>query len=360
MKNTVTAIELSFIIFLVTIVGKLHALPSLLAGYADESLWISVLICFAVDFILLLLVLYILNKIKGVSFYDALCNYFGKFTGKVIAFIFVLFMIAKIFLPVLEQKNSIELTFYETQPSLFTFLPVYLILFYVSLKGLWAFSKSVNVIIWGLIVGVIIVLLLSLSATEFNHILPLFAKPFKNVLNGSFKSALWFGDPLYLLFFSKHVDNEEKINKKIIIAYIISVLVYTVGLIIFYSVFENIAVRQYFAPLKMSKYSVTLSNIGRFDYLATLLIITANVYALALPLAIASNLLTQIFNFKNKYIAPLIVTIISLTLTIIFEHGFYANLDFCQNYLVWFLMAVTYILPIITALLLRRKHYERI
>ena len=53
MKNTVTAIELSFIIFLVTIVGKLHALPSLLAGYADESLWISVLICFAVDFILL-------------------------------------------------------------------------------------------------------------------------------------------------------------------------------------------------------------------------------------------------------------------------------------------------------------------
>ena len=181
MKNTVTAIELSFIIFLVTIVGKLHALPSLLAGYADESLWISVLICFAVDFILLLLVLYILNKIKVVSFYDALCKYFGKFAGKVVAFIFVLFMIAKIFLPVLEQKNSIELTFYETQPSLFTFLPVYLILFYVSLKGLWAFSKSVNVIIWGLIVGVIIVLLLSLSATEFNHILPLFAKPFKNV-----------------------------------------------------------------------------------------------------------------------------------------------------------------------------------
>ena len=35
MKNTVTAIELSFIIFLVTIVGKLHALHSLLAGYAD-------------------------------------------------------------------------------------------------------------------------------------------------------------------------------------------------------------------------------------------------------------------------------------------------------------------------------------
>lgn len=353
-KNNITALELSFIIFLITIVSKLHAVPCLLAGYSDESLWISALINFVIDGILLVIVIKILNKTSGKDIYELLTQKCGKFLGKVICFLFVIFMLAKTIIPIIEQKNSVALTFYETQPSLYTFIPVYVIIFYLAFKGLWSFAKSVNIVIWGFLVGIIIVILLSFSATRLFRILPLFNKPFNTVFNGSFKTMLWFGDPLYLLFFSKHVEKTKNFNKKLIFAYILSVLIYIGGLIIFYSVFEGIAVRQYFAPLKMSKYSVTLSNIGRFDYIATLLIITANVYQLALPIIIAAELLSRVFDIKNKYVAPLITTCISLTITLFTQYGFYSHLAFMQNYGIWFLIFMTYITPIIIAVILKK------
>ncbi|MBO5712933.1 MAG: GerAB/ArcD/ProY family transporter [Clostridia bacterium] len=360
MKNKVTALELAFILFTINIAGKVHALPSILSGFADESLWVIALINYAIDFVLLIIVLSILNKIRGRSFYDVLIEKFGKVTGKVIVFILVAFLIAKSFIPFIEQKNSIELTFYETQPTNFTFLPVFIIVFYFALKGLWSFSKSVAIIFWGLIIGSTIILLLSLSAVDFERLLPFFAKPFYEIANGSIKTLIWFGDPLYLLFFSKHVDKSEKLNGKIITSYAISAVVYLVGLVFFYAVFENIAVRQYFAPLKMSKYSVTLSNIGRFDYIGTLLIVTANVYSLALPIIVASNLVENLFKFKSKYVAPLIVTGACFILTLITSHGFFAHLNFMQTYGVWFLIIVTYGLPIILWTLIRRNKNERI
>ena len=360
MTKKITAFELGLIIFTINLVGKVHALPSLLAGYVGEGLWISTLISFTIDFILLIVVLNILNKIRGRNFCNVLIKKFGKVVGKVIVFSIIIFLILKTFIPFIEQKNSIELTFYESQPTDFTFLPVYIVTFFIALKGLTSFTRSVNIVFWGLIPGVIAVLLLSFSAVDFNRILPLFAKPLPTILNGSFKTAIWFGDPLLLLFFSEYIDENEKLNKKIITFYLISVLIYVSGLILFYAVFENIAVRQYFAPLKMSKYSVTLSNIGRFDYFATLLIITANVYGLSLPIVIASNLLSSVIKFKSKYIAPLIVTSLSFILTLITSHGFYGHLEFMQNYGVWFLLIITYLLPLILRILLRRNNDERI
>ena len=142
MPNKVSSLELSFMLFTVTIAQKLHALPALLAGYADESLWLIAFINFIIDFVLLLIVLNILNNIRGRNFYDVLIEKFGKTLGFITAFTLVLFFILKSFIPFLEQKNSIELTFYEAQPSDFTFLPVFIIVFYVSLKGLWSFAQT--------------------------------------------------------------------------------------------------------------------------------------------------------------------------------------------------------------------------
>ena len=360
MKNKVTGIELAFIIFTVSLAQKLHALPCLLAGYVDESLWVSALINFAIDFLLLLIVLKILNEIKGASFYDVVINKFGKILGNFIIVVLILFLLVKTFIPFIEQKYSVSLTFYETQPSPFVYYPVYIVIFYVALKGLWSYAKSINIITFLLISGIVVVLLLSISAIELDRILPFFAVPFKQIANGSFKTALWFGDPLLLLFFSKHVDKEETINGKIITGYLLQILTYVIILVIFYAVFENIAVRQYFAPLKMSKYSVTLSNIGRFDYLATLLIITANVYAISLPLCIASNLLTQLLKSKNKYLAPLIITGVSGAVTYLLRFGFFKWLNLMQNYGIWFLLAMNYLIPLLLLIKKRGKKNERI
>ena len=310
----------------------------------------SALINFILDGLLLIVVLKILNDSKGISFYEYLTLKVRKFLAKVIVFTIVIFLIAKTFIPFLEQKNSVELTFYETQPSDLTYIPVYVLVFYIAYKGLTSFSKSVNIVVFALILGVITVLALSLSAAEYYRVLPIFQVPIKTVLNGSFKTLLWFGDPLYLLFFSKKILKTEKLNLKISLGYIISTLIFIGGLITFYAVFEGLAPRQYFAPLKMSKYSVTLSNIGRFDYFATLLIITANVYSLALPLTISSSLLNEVFKSKNEWVFPLIITTISLTLTIIFSKGFYARLAFMQNYFIWFLLIVNYALPLLILL----------
>ncbi len=346
--NKLNSRQLCFILITTSSVGKLFFLPGLLSGIAEEGLIISALINYAIDFILLFFILKVYKTEENFSFYNMLESSYGKVVSKVIITLYAIFFILKVFIPMIEEKNSIELTFYETQPNVLTYIPIFAITFYISLKGIKSFAKSMDIVTILFFTGIFIVCLLSFNVGDYDNLLPFFAKNPRTLIDASFKTLLWFGDPVYILFFLNEVKKDNKITKKLIISFVVSALIIIVTLIIFYAIFASIAKRQFYAPIKMSKYSITLSNIGRFDYVGTLLLSFASIFLIAMPLMFSSSIIKRTYDLKKGYIAPLLVNGLALLLTLVFENGFFDLLDWFQRYGIWILVTFTYAIPLIT------------
>lgn len=353
MDKSVTSRQLAVITAVGFTITKLHILPASLAHFSNEALWLSALINILIDFLLLLLVLKLTREAKNENVILFLENKFGKTFAKTLCFLYAVFFMVKAFIPIYEQKNSIELTFYETQPTFLTFMPFFLVAFYVIYKGVRPYARSMEISMWLFVLGIAVLLLLSAFSGNYSSLLPIVPSN-ASFLNGSLKSLIWFGDPLYLLFFAGKIERSKNHDKNIIISFIIYAIITLAILVIFYSIFDVIAERQYYASLKMSKYSISLSDIGRFDYLGAFLLSGINVFQVCLPLIFASILLSYCFNFKNKVIPALIVTVLETLFSVLTQNDFFKSLNFIQNYAVYFFIVMTYLLPIIM-LLKRRK-----
>lgn len=352
--NKITTRHLCIIIIVGFTLGKLYVLPALLAGMVGENMWLTTIINLIVDLLLLLVVCYVLNHTNK-TFYELLEYCFGKSGAKIFSFLYALFFICKAFIPIFEQKNTIELTFYETQPTLFTFMPFFIVAFYIAIKGLKPFARSMEFCLWIFIFGLSVTIILSMSAGDFSTLLPLFSKSPKQLFSASWNSLLWYGDPIFLLYFIGHSTLHKKTTKNMVLSFIIYGAITLTVFVIFYSVFDSIAERQYYAILKMSKYSITLSNIGRYDYIAALLLSAINVYQTSLPLLLGTIALNDCFSFKNKFTSPLIVFGSMLTITLITQNHFFPSISFTQKYLVYFFVFMTYVVPLIILLLLVRR-----
>lgn len=358
MTKTINLRQLCFIIFIIFSITKFYIMPAVVCSVAYESAPLSVLLNFLVDFLLLLVVIAIIKKSKK-GFYELVSDLFGPFGAKTIYIIYAVYFFSKAFIPILEQKNSINLTFYESQPTLLTFMPFYLVAFYIILKGLTAFSRSVEIMLWLFLGGLLITFSLSAPSGKYEQLLPLFTTP-STLFKGSYNALLWFGDPVCILFLYEFLDNKKGLLKGTSIAFTSSALVTVLLVVIFYAVFGPIAERQYFAPLKMSKYSIALSNIGRLDYMGALLFSAVSVFSLTFPLMLSSLCLKKVFNPKKEFVIPLIVCAVQGALTYFFQSDLFPLVKFFTRYVSVFYAVISYLLPtvILIIALLKKSTYK--
>lgn len=313
---------------------KLITAPAIAAKYAAEDLWISALINFMIDGLAILLICRLANKFKGATVFEIVENTLGK-TGKIIfAAAFYLFFTVKAYLPLIEHRNFVEIAMYETTPALWIFLPVFLLSAFFSYKGFRAAGRAADIAIWFSASGIIILAALSLSVADFSNLLPIIDVPAINILNGSVKTSIWFFDSPYLLFLLGHFKPEKKQTLKITGGYFAFALVAIVYMLILQCEFGTLTERQFFTPVKMGKYSVSVSNIGRIDYIAVFSIIMSCIFGVTLPILFASVCLEKTFPFRHK-ITPCLISNGVIALIIFFTENYYFVIrDYFQRSLV--------------------------
>ena len=127
--------QLSFIIAVTFSVVKFYVLPAHVSSFSGEAGWTALLVNFIIDLLLLLLCLYVVKNQPYSSVYQTSVELFGKPFTKVVFVIYAVYFLLKAFIPILEQKNTISLTFYESQPTLLIFMPFFILAFYIIKKG---------------------------------------------------------------------------------------------------------------------------------------------------------------------------------------------------------------------------------
>lgn len=338
-------------------VTKFLLLPSMIAGFSANDMWISALINFIFDIISIVGICVTLKRTKT-DFFTLLENCFGEKGSKIILIIYALLFFLKALIPVNDLRNYVEITLYETIPSSIYFLPFFFVCFYLCVKPLRVIGRCADVMWLVSLLGVFIIMALSISNVKVQNVLPVGVNGAKNIINGSISTSLWYGDGVYLMFFIGNFAYKKYDDVKIILSYALTGLIVILFMIFFYAIFTSIAHRQTYSLTEISKYSTVINNIGRFDYIGIALILFSNMFASILPLFFTTLLISRAFKVKNKWPISLIVTG-CLFFIITFLKEYFLSIDnfifYYGNYA--FLIAFN-IVPLLSPLLtLKEKKY---
>ena len=338
-------------------ITKLFVLPSILASFSNENMWISSLISIILDLLTLIPVVYAFKNANA-PFFTLVEVRLGKIGSKIIMAIYFIYFSVKLLFPLSEQKDFVETTLYTLSPSIFYFLPFFIVAFTLSLKKLRVIGRCSDLIWLVSLLGIIILLALSVTNADYTAILPIGVKGYAQILKGSFSSLNWFGDVAFLIFFIGEFKYEKNTSLKIFLSYLVSALLIIAFMITFYSIFTSIAFRQRFALTEISKYTTVINDIGRFDYVAISLILFSNLFALSLPLFFCSKILDFIIGKKIRYLSPIICALIHFTLILILRDKLYGLQKLVTGYGGFFFLVMGNILPALSPLLIKKEKFS--
>lgn len=357
-KNKLKLRQICFIFLAFTPVTKIALLPSVLAGFCGERLWISATISFSLDIAVILAAFKLCKKHGNETVFHILERATSKTFARIVYFGYGLYFILKALVPILEQQDYVHNTLYEISPSVLIFLPLFLVSFYMSLKGLKIIGRCADACIFLTATGFFMVFLLSVSSADFTNLLPIIQKPTYKPVIGSFKSVIWFSDSVYMTLFLGHFKEEKHQTLKVTLSYVGVFIVVTFFLILFYATFSSISETRFFATPELTIYSLAITNSARFDYIAIFILMFSQVFAIILPIFLATKCFERAFGLKRALIPAIIVNAALAIFTVIFTGKLFEILAVISDYFSYAFIFFGYVIPFLLLLIPKEKKVD--
>ena len=347
--------QICFIFLAFVPTTKVLLMPAAVSSVSGNDAYLTVLLNSLIDFCVIAAVLYACKKNDSMTFFELIEERLGKVGARVIAALYALYFLFKMYAPLMEQKTFLEVSLYESTPRSFFFLPFFAISVFSCVKGIKAMGRCAEVMLLFTIPAFIMIFALSLGNADFGALLPIAYKNTADIFGGLKKSMLWFGQGIYMIFFMGNFRYEKGASLKILLSYAASALVIVFFTMLFYATFADISLRQHYAVLKIARYSLILSSMGRFDFLAIFLLITSTVYALTLPVLFGTECLIKTVGFKKRLIPSLIINGILICAMIFTDRYFNLIMNVIVQYLSIPFAIFAYIFPAIISLTMIKK-----
>ncbi|MBO4262721.1 MAG: GerAB/ArcD/ProY family transporter [Clostridia bacterium] len=340
-------------------VSKTLFLTAVITLYADRYAWLSVLLNYAANGLIIFSTLLISERFPGKDLYGILEYNLGKPFAKTLFALFALFLFLSAFVPVIEQKQFIQRTLYDNSPMLLPYFPFFIFSAYFCYLGLKAVARCSDIFIWVTAAGIVGLLALTFPNVDLTELLPLKTNA-ASIFSASAKSALWHTEGLYSLFLIGGIKGEKLAKTKIMSAFSISAALSVIYVASIYCEFGPLTVRQIFPPVKMGMFSVALINIGRIDYVFAIMLAASNLFSACLPLVFSTMCVGKVFGLKDLKAAAIIINAISYAVILYTEKNFVPSLHFLENYYLYPLMIVT-VLPLSVFIFVKgRSNNEKI
>ena len=349
MKTQLKTRQICFFFLSFTPITKFFILPSILAGIANEDMWLCAVVNVIFDLTALSAIIYTCKKCNC-TFIELLENNLGKSGAKKVLILYFIYFMLKTMLPLGEQRDYVEFTLYTLKPTVLYFLPFFAVPFYLCTKKVRILGRLSDVLWLITINGFITLVSLSVTNADFGAILPVGARGAGAIFKGSISSLNWFGDCVYIMFLIGEFEYKKKDFFKIILSYLGGAVMIVAFMIIFYSIFTSIAFRQRFALTEISKYTTVINNLGRFDYIGIIMVLFSNIFAISLPIYFSCRILNKIFGWSNVYIAPAIVIGFQISFMLFFYQYYQGLENFVVNYAWIFFLIMSNVFPLLTPL----------
>lgn len=302
-----------FIIVGVQIGVGILSIPRFIFEEARQDAWISVIIAFIYMAIVLTIMFAILGKYKNADIFGIQVDVFGKWIGKFLGTIYILFFLAEFLSVLLTYIEVIQIFIFPTLPTFIMALALVILVIHSVLGGI---RTVIGVTFLFTILSPWVLLLLydPISRIEYNHFFPMFDTSIWKLISGAQTTTFSFLGLELLFIFYPFIENKQKAKLPAYLGIATSslvVLIMTVVSIGYYS-------PQYFnkmdwAGLTLFK-SVSFSFMERFDYLIItewMMVILPILALLMYAITHGMKRLYAVPQKKTLYITAIIVLIIS-------------------------------------------------
>lgn len=364
MREQLCTRQVCFIMSAYMAAGKLLMMPAILSYYCGGDLWFAALVVYALQIAVVWAVAYACSKTDKTVF-ALIESTFGKVVSKIFCWLFAAFFVLAAILPMLEQKLFVQSIFYDTIPSLITFLPFFVFSIYAGAKGIKNAGRVADIALPVLCAALVALFIMSVGESNFGWLAPVLrTTPVSSMFSGARFSLYNFVDGAVMLMLMGRFKYKKGDAAKITLSYAASALVVILFLALFYSIFSVLSPDQYFAISKMAIFFNALSLVGRVDLIAVYAVEICMLFSLVLYIRLSVTCVCGALNkeqTEGRNVRPaaavtsLIINAALLALIIVFNNSYLVVQQAFGRYLWAVFLAFAFLLPPLVWVLKRRK-----
>lgn len=314
----IPAFYLFFIICNGQIAVGILGTPKFIFQEAQQDAWISIIIATVYMIIIILVMFYILNNYKNTDIYGIQVDLFGKWIGKVLGVIYLVYFFTTAWSVLITYIQIIQFFIYPEMSAFVMGLLLLSLVVYTINGGIRAIV-GVTFIFFLLTPWIIIFLYDPISRMDLTHFHPMFQTSFTQLLKGA-RSTTYTLSGIELLFvIYPFIQNKEDAKLPTILGASFTaflVLATTVISIGYYSPpgFDRLG----WIVLQLFK-SISYQLIERFDYLVVVAWMLLVIPTIILAVWAITHGTKRLFGTRQKT-TLYIVTGMLLILTVVFKH----------------------------------------
>lgn len=337
-----------------TVVSKLLSYPTILSLTCGRDLLFPAALSFLIEGIVIWSLSYLCSKTDK-TFFELLKGTLGEVGARIIYGLFALFFIAASIVPIFEQQQYVHNIFYDTLPSLATFLPFFIFSAYAASRKLINAGRSADVCFPIFIGCMAFLFLMAFSEVQWNNLLPVLKTPATRLLRGLFGMAFHFVAPCWLLMFMGRFEYKKGDAAKITLSYALGAGILLFFLAVFYGIYGEISPSRTFAIARTSLFFPAIDMIGRIDLILLMTLEIVMLFAVVLNVQLAVQALSRCLCYDNLPVLSAVVNAILFLVIVFFEHSYNAIYDFYFGWAWIVILIFAVIIPLLCWALKRRR-----
>ena len=347
MKKLVTVRQLVLILIISMVTLKVLLLPSLLAKDIGRDSYIFMLLMLVLDFLVLMVLLFIFNKNPNLSFYEIIQKMFGTIGAKIIMFLFFLFFLLKSWGTFQTNLSYLNENLYTSLDWYIFAFPILIAVFFIASFGVNSLARLVEIVAPVIIVGFLGCFAVGLLRAEFSSLLPFMEKGFFTHIPTIFRYSYWFGDYMIFIVFFGNVKEEKHSTKKISITIVVSILLVVFFTAVAYSLFNYNSVTHTNSISDVLQVLPSISDIGSFDWVMVLIWDCSLFLFFTLNILGAFYSFRQVFFKKHQLLSVFIILAVMLLCCVAINFDIFGAINLVRDYGCYFSFAMQYVLPVI-------------
>lgn len=262
----IRAYYLFYIMFGIQIgVGFLSA-PRSIFKEAHQDAWVSIIIAYLFTLLTIAVMFTILSRYENVDIFGIQVHIFGKWFGKFLGCIYILFFSAELLSVLLAYIEVVQIFIYPTISSFIMGLLLLILIVYSVMGGIRIVTGVVFLFVI-LSPWFFVLLYDPILRMESAHFFPLFEASMTDLLNGAKKTSYTFSGLEVLLVIYPFIDNKEKAKRPTYLGVTASAFVVLLTTIVSIGYFSPNDFDLLDWPVISLFKSVSFSFMERFDYL---------------------------------------------------------------------------------------------
>lgn len=307
----VTERQAGIAMFVTILSLKLIIYPALVARYAQNDSYLSVVLSLLIDFLFVITTISALKRHPNKDIKTILDEGVGKIISKICIFLLFVYFIAKSVFSVKECHDFFFVLLYDDLDWLYFFIPIMTLAWFVMRKGLKAYSRTIEICWIIILFGLITAVFMSLDMVLIDNFLPFLENGVEPIFNATLRTNFCFGDYFILILFAGKIKYDYKKPTRKIYGYVALAYFIVIGFhVIFVGIFGDASVIQSLAVSDIPLQSqVPLTN-GRLEWL-NIIIWTVTLILQFLMVMMCSKLcLEYLIPIKKENVSIAIVELI--------------------------------------------------